>query len=84
MVSWASSLFVRFDAIFEAEGIEEKRVGPQAPNLNAYAEPWVQSIKQECLDHYIVFGKEHLRHLFAQYVTHISRKDPIKRWPFDP
>jgi putative transposase len=31
-----------FDAVFEDEGVEVTRVGPQAPNLNAYAERWVE------------------------------------------
>jgi hypothetical protein len=28
-----------------------------APDLNAYAERWVQTAKQECLDHFVVFGQ---------------------------
>jgi hypothetical protein len=38
------------DEILEAEGVEAKAVGPRAPNMNAVAERWVQSVKQECLD----------------------------------
>lgn len=40
-----------FDAVFEAEGAVVQRLGLVAPNLNAYAERWVQSAKTECLDH---------------------------------
>jgi len=43
-----------------------KRVGPLAPNLNAYAEPWVQSVEQECLDRFVMFGEAHLRHLVGE------------------
>jgi len=49
-----------FDGILESEGIEVKALGPRAPNLNAFAERWVQSVKQECLDHFVVFGESHL------------------------
>jgi putative transposase len=35
----------------------------RSPNLNAYVERFVQSIKQECLDKFIVFGLEHIDHL---------------------
>jgi hypothetical protein len=45
-----------FDRVLEAEGMELKRVGPFAPNMNAYAERWVQSVQKECLDHFLVFG----------------------------
>jgi putative transposase len=55
-----------FDAVFEAEGTEVKRVGPVAPNLNAYAERWVQSLRQECLDHFVVLGENHLRHILKE------------------
>ena len=48
-----------FDAVFEAEGVTGKRVGPRAPNLNAHAERWVRSVRQECLDHFVVFGEHH-------------------------
>jgi hypothetical protein len=45
-----------FDEVFEAEGTEVKRVGPVSPNLNAYAERWVQSARKECLDHFLILG----------------------------
>jgi putative transposase len=50
-----------FDTVFEAEGITVKKVGPRAPNMNAYAERWVQSVRRECLDHFIVLGRPNLR-----------------------
>lgn len=59
-----------FDALLEAEGIESVKVGPAAPNLNAFAERFVLSIKSECLDHFVVFGEEHLRYLIDEYVAH--------------
>ncbi len=65
-----------FDAVFEAEGAEVKRVGPAAPNLNAYAERWAQSLRAECLDHFLVLGEGHLRHLVQQYVEHFNAERP--------
>jgi putative transposase len=58
----------QFDAILDSSGVETIRVGPHAPNLNAYAERWVLSVKSECLDHFVVFGEEHLRYLINEYV----------------
>jgi hypothetical protein len=61
-----------FDTVFEAKGITVKKVGPRAPNMNAYAERWVQSVRRECLDHFVVFGEGHLRHILKEYETHYN------------
>jgi putative transposase len=45
-----------------------KPVGPQAPNLNAFVERWIQSLKQEALDHFLVFGQRHFDHIVREYV----------------
>ncbi len=45
-----------FDAVQQAEGVTVKRVDPRAPNLNAYVECCVQSVRLECLYHLVVFG----------------------------
>jgi putative transposase len=58
----------QFDDLLKNEGMEIKRVGSMAPNMNAHAERWVQSIKVECLDHFIVLGESHLNHLVSSYV----------------
>ena len=50
-----------FDAVFAAEGVEVKRITPASPNLNARAERWVQTVKRELLDRFVVFGEAHLR-----------------------
>src|SRR5260370_21140319 len=63
-----------FDQILEADGIEVKRVGPRAPNLNAYAERWVRSVKQECLDHFVVLGEGHLRRLPSPSAAHYNQE----------
>ncbi|MBA4192722.1 MAG: integrase, partial [Planctomycetaceae bacterium] len=40
-----------FDAVFEAEDCEVKRVGLMAPNMNPHAERFCQTLRRECLDH---------------------------------
>lgn len=71
-----SKFVPEFDAILRQEGIEVKKVGPQAPNLNAYAERWVQTIRLECLDHFVVLGEEHLRHIVSTYVRYYNELRP--------
>jgi putative transposase len=65
-----------FDRTLKAAGIEVKKVGPRKPNQNAFAERWVQSIKQECLDRFVVFGEDHLRHIIAEYLAHYNEERP--------
>lgn len=66
----------QFDDILNSEGIEVRRVGPRSPNMNAIAERWVQSVQQECLDYFYVFGERHLRHIVDEYVDHFNQERP--------
>jgi putative transposase len=59
-----------FDAVFHAAGIEALKFPPQSPNLNAFAERWVRSVKEECLDQWILFGERSLRHVLDEYLAH--------------
>ena len=46
----------------------------RAPNANAYAERFVRSIKEECLDRMIPLGERHLRQAITHYVAHYHRE----------
>jgi putative transposase len=64
-----------FDGALEAGGVTVTRVGYRSPNQNAYVERFVQTIERECLDKFIVFGREHLDHICREYVEyyHVER-----------
>jgi len=47
---------------------------PRSPNLNAYAERWVRSVKEECLSRVILFGEDSLRHVLNEYVDHYHQE----------
>ena len=51
-------------------------IPPRAPNLNPYSESWISRTKAECLDHFIVFGKAHLRHIIKSWLTHYHSQRP--------
>jgi putative transposase len=65
-----------FDAVLREKGVRVQKVGPRAPNLNAIAERWVQTVQQECLDHFVVFGEAHLRFLLSEFVAHYHLERP--------
>jgi putative transposase len=43
---------------------------PRSPDLNAFAERWVLSVKDECLNRLILFGERSLRRAVDEYVAH--------------
>ena len=42
----------------------------KSPNLNAFAERWVRSVKQECLSKVILFGETSLSRVISEYGRH--------------
>jgi putative transposase len=67
---------VKFRATLESDGIEMLRMGPRKPNLNPHAERCIQSIKRECLDHFVCIGLEHLRYIVHRYEAFYNRLRP--------
>jgi transposase InsO family protein len=59
-----------FQHIIEEAGVERVVLPPRSPNLNAYAERWVRSVKDEALSRLILFGEGSLRHVLHEYVEH--------------
>ena len=59
-----------FRANLKREGIEPVRCPVRAPNCNAFAERFVRSVKEECLDRMILFGEASLRRTLREYASH--------------
>lgn len=55
-------------------GIRVVLIPERAPNANAYAERFVRSIKEECLDRLVPMGERHFRRAVAEYVEHYHRE----------
>jgi transposase InsO family protein len=69
-------------------GIRDRPTSPRSPWQNGYAERLIGSIRRECLDHVVVFGERHLRHVLLSYMnyynearTHLSleKDSPVSR-----
>lgn len=64
-------LFTRaFQETLESSGVRPVKIPSRSPNLNAYAERFVRSIKSECLAQVIPIGEGHLRRMVREYVEH--------------
>jgi transposase InsO family protein len=59
-----------FQQIIDAAGVKRVPLPPRSPNLNAYAERWVRSVKEEALSRMILFGEGSLRHALNEYMDH--------------
>ena len=57
-----------FDAIFETEGFHVIHTPYRAPNANAYAERWVRSVREECLDFILILNATHLRRVLRESI----------------
>ena len=63
-----------FGEILKGGGVQPIRLPPKSPNLNAYAERFVRSIKEECLSRVVPLGEGHVRLLVGEDVDHDHRE----------
>ncbi len=65
-----------FQETLKAAGVTPIKLPPRSPNLNAHAERWVRSVKEEALSKLILFGEGALRKVLNEYGTHYHRERP--------
>jgi putative transposase len=61
-----------YRGILENAGVAPVRLPPRSPNLNAYQERFMRSLKGECLDRLIFFGETSLRRAVGQFLEHYN------------
>jgi putative transposase len=59
-----------FRKIIKSGQVKPIRLPARSPNLNAFAERWVKSVKNECLSKLILFGETSLRRALREYLAH--------------
>jgi transposase InsO family protein len=62
--------------ILRGAGIEPLKLSPRSPNLNAYAEHLVRSVRLECLDRLILLGRAPLERTLDKYLAHYNAEHP--------
>jgi hypothetical protein len=71
--------------VFASENIEVVLTLYRAPNANAYAERWVRSVREECLDHLLISNERHLEHVLREYCQYYNQARPREaHWSANP
>ncbi len=65
-----------FDTVFIAERATIIRTPYQAPNANAFAERWVRSVREECVDKILIVNEGHLHRVLTAYVDYYNQARP--------
>jgi putative transposase len=73
-----------FDEVFRSEGIRVVHTPVQAPQANAYAERFVRTVRNECLDWLLIIGRRHLEHVLRMYIQHYNRERPHRGLALQP
>jgi len=63
-----------FRAIVRSNQVEPLKLPARSPNLNAHAERWVKSVKDECLSKFIFFSEASLRRALREYLSHFHQE----------
>lgn len=79
----------KFSTLLKASGITTKKIRARTPDMNAYAERFIQSIQKECLNKLILTSEEQLWHVVNEYILYYNHERPhqglggkmIEPWP---
>lgn len=70
-------LWKAIDYLKEQVGVlkeQQEKLPPRSPNLNSHAERFVRSVREEALDHLILFSEEQLRYVLAEYLKYYHQE----------
>jgi putative transposase len=67
-----------FLSILAEAAMESVKLSPRSPNLNAHAERFVRTIKEDCLERMILFGEQSLRNAVREFGAHYHSDGIIK------
>jgi len=67
------------DDVFGAEGIQVLRTPVRAPRADAYVERWIRTVRAECLDWLLIWGRRQLERVLDEYLRHDNDQRPHRR-----
>ena len=65
-----------FDEVFPTEQVRVIRTPIRAPRAYAFAERFIRTVRSQCLDHVLVYGRRHLDRVLRVYVSHHTEQRP--------
>jgi transposase InsO family protein len=65
-----------FNSVLASVGIDTVRTPTASPRANAFAERFVRTVREDCLDHLLVVSRRHLEAVLAEYVRHYNAARP--------
>ena len=71
-----TKLGARFAGIFSSSGARVVRTAIHAPDMNAFAERFVGTLRREVLDHVLILSDNHLRRVLTEYVRFYNQARP--------
>ena len=72
-----------FDAVLASVGIETVCAPLRAPRANAFAERWVRTVRDDCLDHLLIISRRHLECALTEYARHYDKARPHRSLELD-
>ena len=73
-----SKFVAAFDTVFAADATRVIKTPVRSPRANAYAETLVGTVRRECLDWVLIFGRHHLERVLAEFVSHYNSARPTE------
>jgi len=66
----------QFDEVFKTSRVQIKRTVPMSPNLRAHVERFIQTLKFECLNKFVIVAEKHLDHISRIWSRHYNEERP--------
>jgi putative transposase len=73
-----------FKEVFASIGVETILTPVHSPKANAFAERWVRTVPEDCLDHLLVVSRQHLETVLTKYIEHYNQARPHRRLDLEP
>ena len=67
---WGRQFCASFRAMLATGNVKCLALPPRSPNLSAFVERWVRSVKQECLSRLVLFGEGSLQRALTEFLEH--------------